>query len=376
MTSERFVVRAGPVSASPPGGRHQPPLLVTLRTTTPEAVIHYTLDGTEPDLEAPVASASGVWLRSSTTLRACAFADGWAPGPPLESHYEVAIPQWRVVEPSDQGDAVPHEVKAFLPGRDGRVMAAASLRGRLHADRGAWREDGCALGAVAGWHILAVADGAGSSRLARVGAESACSAARDALERDLRELRPASTGGFDEVPQTEDLIAVRALLTGAVRAAIAEIERIAKARSEDVDAFATTLLVALHRRWGGQDVVASVQVGDGAVCAATSDGVRLIGSGDAGEYAGETRFVTTAGIEQSLDHRVRFLMQARVHLLAVMTDGVADDFFPSEERMPNLLDALRREAEYWPDLEGGLLDWLRYERRGSNDDRTIAILMA
>lgn len=373
--AERFDLRPGAVVAEPLGGHHHPPLLVTLRTTTPEAAVHFTIDGSDPDREAPVAPSSGVWLRSTTTMRARAFVDGWSPGPLLEAEYQVVVPQWRVVEPVDRSDPVPHEAKAFVPGFGGRVVAAASLRGRLHANRGAWREDGFALGAAGGWHVLAVADGAGSSRLARVGAEIACTAARDAVERDLEVTSPAGRFAYDEAPSTEDLVALRTVLTSAVRAAIGELERAAEARGVSVQEFSTTLLVTLHRRWAEQDLVATIQVGDGAVCAATADGFRSIGGADAGQYAGETRFLTTRGIEHTLDHRVSFLIQERVQLLAVMTDGVADDYFPPAERMPGLLDEWLREADHWPDLEGGLLDWLRYERRGSNDDRTVAILL-
>jgi len=372
---ERFELRAGPVVATPPGGHHQPPLLVTLTANTPEATVRFTIDGSDPGREAPVAPPSGVWLRSTTAVRARAFVDGCSPGPLLEAAYQLVVPQWRVVEPVDRSDPVPHEVNAFLPGFGGRLLAAASLRGRLHANRGAWREDGFALGAAGGWHVLAVADGAGSSRLARVGAEVACTAARDALERRLKVLGTEGGLAYDQAPSTEDLIALRSVLTGAVRAAIGELERAAEMRGVSVQEFSTTLIVALHRRWGEQDVVATIQVGDGAVCAATADGFRSLGGADSGQYAGETRFLTTRGIEHTLDHRVSFLVQERVQLLAVMTDGVADDFFPPAERMPGLLDELLREADHWPDLEGGLLDWLRYERRGSNDDRTLAILL-
>ncbi len=73
-----------------------------------------------------------------------------------------------------------------------------------------------------------------------------------------------------------------------------------------------------------------------------------------------------------------------------MTDGVADDFFPEKTRLAELFgaDAVTglTAAQGGPligVLHGPVLDphdgqalveWLRYEKRGSSDDRTLMLL--
>ncbi len=52
---------------------------VTLRSMTPDAVIHYTLDGSEPTAKSPVYEAP---LRDATAVRAMAVAEGLDPSPP------------------------------------------------------------------------------------------------------------------------------------------------------------------------------------------------------------------------------------------------------------------------------------------------------
>ena len=54
----------------------------------------------------------------------------------------------------------------------------------------------------------------------------------------------------------------------------------------------------------------------------------ILGVADHGNFASETRFLTQPGIEDEFDSRVRFAVVEGMTALAVMTDGVADDFFP------------------------------------------------
>lgn len=376
IASTRYGFRPPPLTASPRPGNHLPPLRVTLESATPDAEIRYTLDGSDPQPVSDTYPTEGIPVRTNAAIKARAFVPGWSPGPLFEAEYRVKLPGWKVLEPTDRSDPVSHEVREYRPGMGGRLMLAASLRGRQHANTGKWREDAFALGLAGGWHIVVVGDGAGSSRLSRVGSATACRAARNALEEALATFALAhSRDGEARTPTPEDLIPLRTILTGAARAAIEALVAAATSRDEPVDTFATTLLIAVYGDCRGQAIVGALQVGDGAVCAATSSGFRSLGEADGGAYSGETRFLTSKGIEHDLERRVRFLVVDDVHALAVMTDGVADDFFPIDDKMPGLLDDVQREAEYWPEAESGLLDWLRYERRGSNDDRTLALVL-
>lgn len=62
-------------------------------------------------------------------------------------------------------------------------VVAASKRGRSHAQDGKYRDDHFRIRADAatGWHILVVADGAGSAELSREGSRIACDCVMQAL---------------------------------------------------------------------------------------------------------------------------------------------------------------------------------------------------
>jgi hypothetical protein len=76
-----------------------------------------------------------------------------------------------------------------------------------------------------------------------------------------------------------------------------------------------------------------------------------------------------------------------------MSDGVSDDFFPETKRLLELFNGnpiqelkTKKGEPVWGvmhkdkgivknPLDGkALLDWLRYEKRGSSDDRTLVLM--
>src|SRR5262249_24804927 len=105
--------------------------------------------------------------------------------------------------------------------------------------------------------------------------------------------------------------------------------------------------------------------------------------------ASETHFLTTLG-DNELQQRVRVTLLRDVRAVALMTDGVADDSFPESKRLIELLegdpiaDLKTPQGEPLRGLLHGLLagpregqalaEWLRYEKRGSSDDRTLVLL--
>ena len=115
-------------------------------------------------------------------------------------HKEVVVPEsvpederplpstpgaWQVLEPEDMGDPSSHEAMQAISGAPGWFLVGASLRGRQHAHEGRYREDAFVIACHNGWNIAAVADGAGSASLARVGARVATQACVDSLARNL-----------------------------------------------------------------------------------------------------------------------------------------------------------------------------------------------
>lgn len=283
-------------------------------------------------------------------------------------------PQWRNLDPIDQEDWVDINVCGYQERPDGWAVAGASRRGKTHAHEGGHREDSFDFVFQDGWTILAAADGAGSYRLSRVGARISCQVAVENLKSllqgmELKELIDAP------IPSESDLLKIKQFLIDTILKVIQEVKNEAAGREVEFDLLSTTILVAVHHKWKDKSLVASIQIGDGivAVWHGGTD-VAVLGKADSGDFASETKFITTRGIEAELEHRVFFTIKPEVGAVAVMTDGIADDFFPAATAMPRMFELICENLIGSEKPAENLLNWLSYERRGSFDDRTIVIL--
>ena len=300
---------------------------------------------------------------------------------PITVHARVSViadPRdlWRD-RPSDR-DAPHWKPDCAAEARSSRdaLLIAASRRGRAHAHEGGCRDDDVALHVAperGGWHVLAVADGAGSAPLSRAGSAAACEAARSALARSLG----------------EDAGDLAAPLLDAAHAAADAVETLAAADTRPVGDYATTLLLAVARCREGRWEIAAFAVGDGAIVLYDATGNEGAGEAvplcrpDEGEFAGQTRFLDGAALDApDVARRVFTVMRPRFTALIAMTDGVTDPKFPTT---PSLADP-EAWREVWADLgpaldpdrpraEGRLLDWLDFWSRGNHDDRTLAALL-
>lgn len=78
---------------NPPTGAYASPINVTISTTTPGAVIHYTTDGSEPTESSAVYSAP-IPISSDTTIKAKGYATGFSPSAIATAFYDFpqAVP--------------------------------------------------------------------------------------------------------------------------------------------------------------------------------------------------------------------------------------------------------------------------------------------
>ena len=161
--------------------------------------------------------------------------------------------------------------------------------------------------AADGLLVVAVADGAGSALLAEVGALVAAGAATDSLRESLV---------HHSGPDRMDDSAWRGLLTEAVMAARNAIETEASQRGAALGDLASTLIVVV----AGADFVAAIQVGDGAVVAAQTDGQILSVTRPAQtEYLNETVFLTSA---EAIATSQSVVWRGSLAHLAVLSDGL------------------------------------------------------
>lgn len=263
---------------------------------------------------------------------------------------------------------------------------AASVRGRSHAHRGDHREDAFAIRRGDGVVVLCAADGAGSSALSRVGAELAC---RETAARVVDKLAP-ERAYLRERHREELTHAVGHAIGLSVWEVCRVLHDLAAATQRTPSEFRCTLLVAACYTSDTETIVVTSQVGDGAILAHRRDGstVRL-GAADSGDFAGEVRtFVPDPQAPERASH-IRVTDAADLDAIALLTDGVDDPLHPIEENaaavfaqwrsgapveIPHVVQHFRGPVLGNADAGPALAQWLGFERRGENDDRTAVVL--
>ena len=338
---------------------------------------------------------------------------------------------WKNI-PSDQNDtyAKPDSDKRFLACGKKLSIAAASQRGRSHAQEGKPRDDDFLFD----WDketdcaILVVADGAGSAKFSRKGAQLAVQTAlekvRAALEPEFwAKLKPLITKYVeDKDAQAQNNIQVL-LYKALVQAAWEAKTRIQKEAKEHEDRFyatyqkrekftvrdyATTLILTIVKKldaggWSlpfkksdvGGWFIATFWVGDGGMGVYSRDSEKPIvqGTPDGGEYGGQTRFLTEDSAEvwpqgddaasKIIERRIRFNVVNSFGAVILMTDGVTDPKFETDGN----LNSIVKWNELWADLEkdvpfknrddsvaDALLKWMDFWSPGNHDDRTMLVL--
>ncbi len=309
-----------------------------------------------------------------------------------------------VQDPKNLWKNLPSDSAGLFASADTQVqqqagLLGASTRGRSHAHVGSYRDDAFALEALeSGWQILLVADGAGSARYSRRGAELICQTAatylREHLNGPLAETLSASSRAWAMNQPSDELhqrlkTQLATLLGQAAYQALAAIHAQAKLVADaQVKDFASTALIGLCRHFHadaygpGGSLCACYWVGDGAA-AVYSQGsrVELLGLGDGGEFTGQTRFLDASALSpEAISQRTCFAWAEDLTAFILISDGVSDAKFPTALNLASLPHWDSLWAEVSPLLSGAgaaeqLLDWLNFWSPGNHDDRTLVLAL-
>lgn len=273
---------------------------------------------------------------------------------------------------------------------DNGLLTGVSQRGRSHAHTGQPRDDAFGLACADGWGLLAVADGAGSAAFSRRGAELACNTGLDNCRLKLTstpELNDIFANLQPDTPENSWLPQARKLAYGILPNAAFEVHKAiyneALITGRDAKVYATTLLMALAKKFAHGWAVLAFQIGDGAMALLEPDAAKLLIEPDEGDYGGQTRFVTMSDIFESheLMRRLYVAFVANLQGLLLVTDGISDPRFGS---LANLHSSTAWH-ELWNELKplatgtepkASLLEWSEFWARGSHDDRTLAMFIA
>ncbi|MDZ7632528.1 MAG: protein phosphatase 2C domain-containing protein [Gemmatimonadaceae bacterium] len=251
-------------------------------------------------------------------------------------------------------------------------VLGASVRGKSHAHRGEYRDDAMASLAAEGLVLLAVADGAGSSALSRIGAAVT---AQFAVERTAARFAASD-------PALPPSARLGTAMAHAVHDAAMRLHELAALAALSPAALRTTLLLVAI----AGDLMLVSQVGDGAVLVQRSDGsVVRVGAMRETAWAGEVTCFVPDACAMTQAAELRQVNAADVSMIALMSDGIDDPFHPLEQSGDALIAQWRngtttpigtaRQAQTGPVLGSpdALLEWLAFEQRGEVDDRTLLL---
>ncbi len=295
----------------------------------------------------------------------------WCPDQWIE-HLERVAPGLRRPE----GYHEPVEATGARALSTGWSLVLASRRGRLHAHRGEHREDaGAVLTFATGW-CAAIGDGAGSATWSRLGSAIATHVVTHALRDALK---------HGAVPRSALTAAIQQA-AGLANDAMRHFASLADVALRDLRT--TLLVVAVH-----DGALASLQVGDGAIAFVNSEnGVQLPHAGDSGEFSGEvTHFLPDDGAVERLLASLVVRESASGVAIVAASDGVDDPWYPFARHAPALFAQLRDGVDDENAAAAGVtqawrgavlgaadpvhatIEWLAFEKRGENDDRTVFV---
>jgi len=297
---------------------------------------------------------------------------------------------WKNIEPPIGGIYYKNNFDKKTIHSNGNSIIAASRRGRSHEHNGSFRDDDFYVNIIENtkWSILVVADGAGSSKNSREGSRIAANTIGEFIKKELQD---GLINFLDENIMIWDEERSKAIenikeplndiFKNAGSNAVSKIEEEASKNNLPYKDYSTTLLAAIVRRDHNETFIATLWVGDGAIAAyGPEQKVRLMGNPDAGEFAGQTRF-----LDRNILNDVEFKKRCsigkfnNITSIMLMTDGVSDPYFETDAG----LNDEDKWGKLWEEIYGylknsdpaeSILDWLNFFSPGHHDDRTIALI--
>ena len=260
------------------------------------------------------------------------------------------------VEPHSESDC------SHMPWKHGDAYGAR-VRGKKHKHDGTNCDDWYELASSDDFLIAVVSDGAGSKALSRIGARVSCQSAKAFLHDGLTKLLEDAQIKADlaaELSSAEFMAAcgkVAELIQRSARHAFdrvidhlrsiyndESVIRLLNRNPELADlscTFLAAVVIPLNVNGKRENLIVSAQIGDGCICALNTktrsdDCLRLLGVADSGAFSGETEFLSEKTADTaSIAGRTR-ISRGTSDIVLLMSDGVADDYYPASPMMKRL----------------------------------------
>lgn len=265
--------------------------------------------------------------------------------------------------PNDEPDPFPEYITKYEKS-NGTAIIGARVRGKKHKHEGTNCDDWFETANIDNIKLIAVSDGAGSKKYSRLGAKAACQASIGYLVQQFRTL---INNNFDILENLslelsdEKCVSSCKSVAGLIQDAVVKAYNAVESefyrdslnprysdllkRNITIKDFSSTLLVAAIiplQNVTNENLVISCQIGDGMIALINSSeslekSVKLMGEADSGDFSGETDFIVNKKLIEasSLASRTK-LSRGKADIIMLMSDGVADDYFPNETEMHRL----------------------------------------
>lgn len=240
---------------------------------------------------------------------------------------------------------------------ENNIVFGARVRGKKHKHDGSNCDDWFEIENIGDISIIAVADGAGSKKFSRIGAMESCKSSVNYIKDNINKYLKEETffKNLSSNIKSEEFVSSCSILANLIQnAVIVAYEAVEKAfedrkakydylklidRDMQFKDFSGTLLLAIIIpvlvNENEEKLIVSFQIGDGMIVAINKDAnyegcINILGNIDSGEFSGETDFLTSEKMKKKevLMSKTKILRKP-ISEIFIMTDGVADDYFPS-----------------------------------------------
>ncbi len=273
---------------------------------------------------------------------------------------------WQYMDIVDNGTEMHseyHEKSSEMP--FGRITGAR-VRGKAHKHNGTNCDDYFETAFTDDFAIAAVCDGAGSKPLSRIGSRVSAQSAVEFLKKELsalfssdKKLKECLCAELNSAEFMGACKKIAELVQMSAREALkAQNDELAKLENDEIylkalgrkpviadlsTTFLAAVVVDLPIPINGekQQFIACVQIGDGCICAINSredadHSVKLMGEADSGKFSSETDFLSSKNtVDAAIAAKTR-VSRGCSDIIMLMTDGVADDYFPAVPMMQRL----------------------------------------
>lgn len=271
---------------------------------------------------------------------------------------------WHYKDIVDDGTEIHSENHEKRTNTGAMDIIGARVRGKKHKHEGTNCDDFFETAYTEDCVVVVVCDGAGSKALSRIGSrvssETAAAYLKGSLARLFSEMPEIKSGLCADLNSTEFMAAcgrIAPLVQQSAREAFAaqqkkldeiaddEVYQKSLGRAPVISDLYTTFLAAavvpLEVNGKKECFMACVQIGDGCICAFDSSAdaehcLKIMGEADSGAFSGETDFLSEKNTRpENIGAKTR-ISRGGSDTIMLMSDGVADDYFPAAPMMKRL----------------------------------------